>query len=163
MHLLVLFIVLLSIIYQDFKDRAVYLFWYPVLLLVISYQYYLMPTVPYALLLANLLFVFILVGGVFLFYRFKNHTIHSFFEKVFGLGDLLFFVFMALFFAPANFLIVFNISLILCLILALAIKSFKTRGVPLAGIQAFVVLLWCIGSEIDMLPSNFDDYWVLSI
>jgi len=163
-HLIVLSIVLLSIIYQDFKERAVYLFWYPLLLLVIVYQYFIMPGyVPYELIAFNLFFVGVLVGFVFLYYRFRKYTMKSFFATVFGFGDLLFFVFMALFFTPANFLVVFNSSLILCLLLATGLKSFKTRGVPLAGVQATVVLFWVVGVQLSILPSNFDDYWLLNL
>ena len=159
MGLVVLSVVLLSIVYQDFKDREVYFFLYPILFLAVGYEYYSLGfDVAFNLIAFNLLLVFFMVGLVFLYYYLKKHSLKSFFENVFGLGDLLFFVFLALFFSPANFLLVFNCSLILGLLLSRVFKSFKSRGVPLAGVQAIVVLFWIIGMHFNVLPQNFDDH-----
>ena len=52
---------------------------------------------------------------------------------------------------------------LILLILALFLNSFKTRGVPLAGVQALLVLVWIVGEQLKILPNNFDDYWLLNL
>lgn len=56
--------------------------------------------------------------------------------KVFGVGDLLFFAFMAVSFPTTTFLVLFSTSLIFSLILSLIFQKKLQKLIPLAGFQA---------------------------
>lgn len=62
--------------------------------------------------------------------------------EAFGLGDLLFFLIVAVSFPIPTFLVVFSSSLVFALIVFIALKpSLKEQTIPLAGFQALFVLL----------------------
>lgn len=71
---------------------------------------------------------------------------------VFGLGDLLFFILLAVSLPIVSFLMVFVFSLIFSLVLFLLLKkSFTNKTVPLAGLQSLFFGLVLIGNKI--IPS----------
>lgn len=122
------------ILYQDCKDRKVYWFLYPLigaLALVLQLK-----AVPFYTVFINagfnLLFVIILLLVCYLYASFRLNK--NLLEEVFGLGDVLFFLFIAFSFSIVSFFILFVFSLLFSLLLHFTLKHRQTeKTVPLAG------------------------------
>lgn len=129
---ILLIVVFLIILYQDFKNRLVYWFLYPIVgILAFAIQ---LCTVPLELALFNLgfnlLFVAVILGVSFFYAKFRNLI----FKNTIGLGDILFFVFVSSTFSIVSFFVLFVFSLLFSLILHFALNtSKKYQTVPLAG------------------------------
>lgn len=122
------------ILYQDCKDRKVYWFLYPAIgVLTLLLQIKVVQL--YSVLINtgfNLLFVIILLLVCYLYatFRLKKNLL----KEVFGLGDVLFFVFIAFSFSIVSFFVLFVFSLFFSLLLHFALKHKQTeKTVPLAG------------------------------
>jgi hypothetical protein len=80
----------------------------------------------------NLLFVAVLLLVCYLYAAFKLKK--NLLKEVFGLGDVLFFIFITFSFSIVSFFVLFVFSLIFSLILHLAMQSRQSeKTVPLAG------------------------------
>lgn len=129
---LILILIFIIVLYQDFKDRLVYWFLYPIIgILAFAIQLY---NVPMETALANfgfnLLFVTIILGISFLYIKLRKL---DFFNAI-GIGDVLFFAFISFTFSIVSFLILFVFSLLFSLILHFALTNKKEQQtVPLAG------------------------------
>lgn len=76
--------------------------------------------------------------------------------EAFGLGDLVFFLILAVSFPIPTFLIVFSSSLVFAFIIFMVLKpSLKEQTIPLAGFQALFVLLMMTSN----LIFNFTDLY----
>lgn len=122
------------ILYQDCKDRKVYWFLYPAIgVLVFLLQISISPV--YSVLINsvfNLLFVAVLLSVCYLYaaFRLKKNLL----KEVFGLGDVLFFIFIAFSFSIVSFFILFVFSLFFSLLLHFILKHKQAeKTVPLAG------------------------------
>jgi hypothetical protein len=122
------------ILYQDCKDRKVYWFLYPTIgIFSFLIQMNFLPIYSGLLNVGiNLIFVTSLLVVCYLYSAFKLKK--NLLQEVFGLGDVLFFVFIAFSFSIVSFFILFIFSLIFSLILHLALQDKQTeKTVPLAG------------------------------
>jgi hypothetical protein len=124
----------LLIFFQDFKDRKVLWFLYPlvgILVLILQIQ----KVNLYSTLVnvgCNLSFVLILLFVCNLYAKLKLKK--PFLSEVFGLGDVLFFIFISFSFSTISFLILFVFSLFFSLILHQFLKNnHPEETVPLAG------------------------------
>ncbi|WP_226294160.1 prepilin peptidase [Aquimarina algicola] len=125
---------LAMISYQDIKERQVYAFVFLVLIGLLGYihhQHTLQIHFLYALLI-NTTVLIIIMAMLYLYTLLRLKR--SFFEEVFGLGDVLFFLALAVGFPTVSFIII----LVFALLFSLAIwiffkKSAKYPTVPLAG------------------------------
>lgn len=122
------------IFFQDYKDRMVYWFLYPVVgVLVLLLQIQIIP-INIALINSgfNLSFIVFLLVFCYLYARIKLKK--SLLESVLGLGDILFFIAIAFSFSIVSFLVLFVFSLIFSLILHFVLQKKQTeKTVPLAG------------------------------
>jgi len=148
MWLLKLFIVglFLIIFIQDFKDRNVFWFLYPSVG-VLAFVLHIDSVTFYTALLnisLNLLFVLCLLLICYIYSRFKMQK--SFLKEVFGLGDVLFFVFIAFSFSIVSFIILFVFALVFALLLHFIFQNKKTeKTVPLAGYMSlFFGVIYCL-------------------
>lgn len=122
------------ILFQDCKDRKVYWFLYPALgILAFVLQMNFIPI--YSVLINtgfNLLFISVLLIICFLYASFKLKK--NLLKEVFGLGDVLFFIFISFSFSVVSFFVLFVFSLIFSLLLHLVLQHRqKEKTVPLAG------------------------------
>ena len=137
------------IAFQDFRDRAVQWFLFPILGIVLGVLHLQYSSLELFLLfsLTNIL----LVSGVLivLFLYTKQIMKSKFLNVSFGLGDALFFYALSLGFPTITFVLLFVGSILFSLLLFLFLK--KTKGintVPLAGLMGlfligvFVINLW---------------------
>jgi len=132
---------LLAITFQDFRERKVYLFLLIGLAIVMTLFYYLKSDTQLYVsnISMNLTVLLVLMGILFLYSKFK---LKQRLDTALGLGDILFFIAIAISFPIATFLVLFSCSLLFGLILFLFLKpSLKDKNVPLAGLQALFFLL----------------------
>jgi hypothetical protein len=122
------------ILYQDCKDRKVYWFLYPTIgILVCLLQIKIVSFYSVLINVAiNLLFIAILLLVCYLYaaFRLKKNLL----QEVFGLGDVLFFIFIAFSFSIVSFFVLFVFSLLFSLLLHFTLKNRQIeKTVPLAG------------------------------
>ncbi|WDF60815.1 general secretion pathway protein [Flavobacterium sp. KACC 22758] len=129
---LILVIVFAFVLYQDFKSRLVYWFLYPIIgVLAFAIQ---LQNLPVSIALTNLgfnlLFVVLILLVSTLYIKFRNLD----FKNTIGIGDILFFLFIAGTFSIVSFLVLFVFSLVFSLILHIVLNNKKEQAtVPLAG------------------------------
>lgn len=119
------------IFYQDIKERQVYWFLFPLVGICVGSLFFFktLSELFIAAIVINVLFVSILLLGIFLYAKFKLKS-----QKVIGLGDILFFLASAFAFSTISFIVIFIGSLIFSLVLHSAIaKNRNAVTVPLAG------------------------------
>lgn len=133
--------VLACLVYQDFKERKVtaYLF----LILAVFGGYIHFTTQYIEIYILNLLLNFSgLLILVFILMIYTKLILKKKFNEAIGLGDILFFLVLAVSFPTATFLVVFSSSLIFSLSFFLLLKpKFKDKTVPLAGLQALFIIV----------------------
>jgi hypothetical protein len=136
-------VLLLSIAWNDFRDRSIPLF----LLLAeigISFVYFYRQEIfgYFQMLGLNLLFNGVQIGIVALWMRIKRGKL-SFYREAFGLGDVLMMLIAAFFFSPVYYVLFVMISAFVSLLFAGIVKLFFDREqvvlVPLAGIMAILL------------------------
>ncbi len=149
MLLKLLSISLYSIIcYQDFKERMVHWFLFPILALVIGYSmaadysiYFYLINVTY-----NVVFISTIIGILWVYTRLIKKI--KFLNHSFGLGDLLLFYALCFGFNAEIFKYLLVCSIILSLLLHLLLrKKQKNPTIPLA---AYVSLFFAIYTVLDL-------------
>lgn len=131
---LVLVFVLFLILSQDYKERKVYWFLYPIVGLLAFTLHYYQKGLELTLVNSRLNLFFtsllLLVAYCYNLVKLKLH----FLKEVFGLGDVLFFVFISFSFSTLSFLILFVFSLVFSLLLHQLFKKKNIdKSIPLAG------------------------------
>ena len=132
---ILMIVLLLWIFYEDIKQREITLTVMLLLLLLGGFLNFQKQILEIFLInsIVNILVVTMVVGILWVYSKFKLKA--GLFE-VFGSGDLLFFLFLAVSFPITTFLVIFSSSLIFSLLVSMAIKKSITKWVPLAGLQA---------------------------
>lgn len=145
MKLAVLFItvlMLLLIFYQDIKMRAVSWILFPITLCLVAFLEIINAaswTEYFRSSMFNLLFIIAMLSLMAFWFRIKAISLKSLFQSYLGFGDVLFFAVFAVALPFPVFPLVFVVSLVSSLILGLFL--FRNTTVPLAGLQAMVLLI----------------------
>jgi len=149
----VVFIVLVSIIYQDLKDREVSWFLFPLLALPTSYLHYEnISFVQFGMnVLINALMVSLVLLILYLYIKIRNT--HTFFNA-FGLGDLVMFYALCFSFASVSFVISFVFSILFSLVLSIVVNK-KSVKIPLAGYMALFFLFTFIAYWIGLIENLY--------
>ena len=144
---------LLFITYQDFKERKVYLINLLITLILISFYHYLNSYSTYSYLYTILLNCVFLSIIFLVLYLYTVLRIKEIFLKTIGLGDIIFFIILAIGFPTLSFLIIFSSSLIFSFILFIFLKPRLTnKTVPLAGLQSlFLVIVVLLNNIFEVL------------
>lgn len=134
-------IILISIFYQDLKERKVTLLLLLLSILLGGITHYSknFDVIFLTNIAINSVFLVLLFFVLYIYSKFvlKKHLLETM-----GLGDFLFFITLAVSFPPITFLTIFVSSLIFSLLLFKVIQSRLTiKTVPLAGFQALFVVL----------------------
>lgn len=130
----ILLIITLGLIFvQDYKDREVFWFLFPIVGLCCGILFYngTLPELFITSVILNLAFIGILFLVIALYSKLvlKVNIIN-----VFGLGDALLFVGLVFSFSTISFLVIFVFALAFSLIAHISLKRFsKIKSVPLAG------------------------------
>lgn len=132
-----------GIVVQDFKDRAVYWVLFPLLgslLFVINIlkssenEIVILSVLLNLLLVATILFLVFLYTKIVLKRKFIDYSL--------GLGDVLFFIAMALGFPTVTFLTLYVHALLFSFLFFLAIKKkLKEPTIPLAGLMGIYLII----------------------
>jgi hypothetical protein len=144
----IIFLLVLGILfYQDLKERKVSL-WVLITGIILGatiHYSYQQKIVFVSNICINLIFIALIFGTLWLYAMLKLKK--RIFE-VFGQGDLLFFILMAVSLPIVSFLVVFVFSLLFSLIIFMITKErFKTKNVPLAGLQSLFLGLVLLANK----------------
>lgn len=130
------------ICYQDFKERMVHWFLFPLLGIALTLIFYKQTEHSFFLisLVTNVILITLIIGILYVYSRiivkkrFINHSV--------GLGDILFFYALSVGFPPMTFIILFVCSLIFSLLTFLFLKKgMKLKTVPLAGLMSLFLIM----------------------
>ncbi|TXK78960.1 hypothetical protein FT986_03590 [Mesonia sp. K4-1] len=136
----ILITVLLYIFLQDFKDREVYWFLFPIVGILTGFLHFneVLREVFLLTLIYNILFVLFIFMLTLLYIKLK---LKEKFSHVFGYGDLLFFIAITFSFSTFSFIVLFVMSLIFSLSLHIILKNKSSHSsVPLAGYMSLFFL-----------------------
>lgn len=134
-------VILIGIIYEDFRYRLVKILLYFLLLFFLVFQRLNeLSTIDFLVFTAiNLVYILLLLSICFGFIYFKYKTT-KIIDKFFGLGDVLFLAAIATWFDPIVFVFFNTLSFALALALHFLLKNFSfyrhIQSVPLAGMQS---------------------------
>lgn len=148
---------LLVVFYQDLKFRAVYWWLFPVL--AIGSYFYSSKTISIHEWKINFLFIGLQLLGVYLYFCLKNKALVSLKNIELGLGDILMFLVLALWFTPINFILFFISSLFSITLIMLLFRLNKSTCIPLAGIQAALLVILIVLNE-SCCQSIFHSNWI---
>ncbi len=147
---------LLWITIEDFKHRAVSI-WLFILLFVLQLAHNTLFRPDWYLhSIVNIGFIVIQLILGMLYFSIKNGKLVNITTNLLGLGDILFFIWMATAFNTLNFVVFYFASLVIILILFGLIKFKSTTTIPLAGCQAMgVSILICFSFfNVDFLTDS---------
>ncbi len=132
---------LFYVFYEDVKERKVTLLLLFTLFvlggLLNSYHHILE-----LFLISTLINLSVISAIIFILFLYSKFKLKAPLFDVFGVGDLLFFVFMAISFPVSTFLVLFSVSLIFSFVISIVFKEKLKNLIPLAGLQA--LFLGCV-------------------
>lgn len=136
--------ILSMIIYQDFRERAVYWFLFPVLLIIglwLSGQ----NSFEWEQIALSFSFNIIILLSVGVYIAIKHKKIRQFINRELGIGDILLFFILPFFMSALHYILFFVVTIFLSLIAGLVMSGNgdEQKTIPLAGIQSLgmIVLL----------------------
>lgn len=135
---------LLTVSIQDFKERNLYAWLLLAVGILLSLSYFLetKPVQYMANIGMNLGIIALMIAVLYLYAKLKLKTALS---EALGLGDILFFISMAIGFPLGSFIVLFSFSLFFSLVVYIMLKpSLKGKNVPLAGLQS-IFLFFVLG------------------
>ncbi|WP_163419239.1 hypothetical protein [Flagellimonas sp. HSM57] len=145
------------ITYQDFKERKVFWFLFPLAMLLLGLLYYLQVTNASVFLyqiLINTILVTSILSILFIYTRFI--TKKRFLNHSLGLGDILFFYALSLGFPTLTFIVLFVAATMFSLLVFLISKrNLKHKTVPLAGLMALFMVFVMLYDLIFKYPSLY--------
>lgn len=134
---LIQIVVILILIYQDFRYRSVSVWVLGALAAaaVLNGIFAVGFNQTFFFLSMNLVFLLFILGTLMLYYLLKGCKIRGIFNKYLGLGDVVFFFSLGLMFSPINFIASFVASLLFSLIFTIFVRMFciKWATIPLVG------------------------------
>ena len=141
-HYLIISLLLLSIIWQDFKYRAIYWYLLPLLVICFLLKSHIEENFNPVSILLNLSVVLAQVGilHLWVYYKNKRWDLHA---RYLGWGDVLFFCTTSFYFSFPLFVIFQVGTLLLIWIGAVLFQIFikKHFTIPLAGCQALILFI----------------------
>jgi hypothetical protein len=147
----ILMVLFFTILYQDCKERLVHWFLYPAVgLLAFAVQYAL---VPLSSVLLNVGVNLIVVSLVLLTSYGYSRIRKIKFNEAFGIGDVLFFVFITSTFSVISFVVLFVFALLFSLILHVIVSKSQEETVPLAGYMS--LFFGCVYGSTFFCESTF--------
>jgi hypothetical protein len=148
-------IVLIGITWQDYKFRAVY--WWFFLLLIVGLGAFKSITVGVATMALdfgyNLIFLTVQFVLLFVYFGIKQGKPVNIFINLFGLGDLFFLISIAAYFSLFNFITYYVASLCFVVILSFVKELFikaKNKKIPLAGEQSILLAALLLATQFNL-------------
>jgi len=159
--------VLLGIVVQDFLCRSVYLFFFPVLLvlfLLLKGFGHLLSNETFKTVLINLGFLVFQLALLTAYFSVKRRLFVNITSELLGWGDISLLVCIAFYLSVLNFLFFYLSSLLLVLIgwgLYTALNGKKDKHIPLAGLQGVVLIIYLAGDWFFKVADLTNDAWLL--
>lgn len=157
---ILLLIAYLSICYQDFKSREVYLFTYLVLYVlfvctILTNQLFL--NIDFIIINSCILVAVTCLLLMYYYLKYQHATVNRLKASV-GWGDVLMLPAFIVSFSPVNLIVVFILSLLLSLTFHLISnsRSSSKKTIPLAGIQSMVLSVLLIANFLGFLKMQVD-------
>lgn len=139
-HIIVI-LSLVSIVWQDFKERHVFLGLFVISGISIGTLHY-KEAYYQQFFLTTIINLVIICAIVFILFIYSKVMLKKTFKSTFGLGDFLFFIVLSIGFPTATFLVLFSFSLLFSLLLYVMFKKrLMHKTVPLAGLQALFLII----------------------
>ncbi|UIR54625.1 hypothetical protein LZQ00_10095 [Sphingobacterium sp. SRCM116780] len=159
---------LFAIGYLDFKIRAVYvwLFAFLALLLLLLKQQESRAILMDEQVGINLFFLFLQFAVLQVYFRIKTGTWQQLMDKKIGWGDMVFLLCMALYLPFLSFFVFYILSLLIVLILTALLPRWRNVkiGIPLAGCQALLFGLWLILQKLNIIDwETFFSNWFMNM
>lgn len=155
-------LIFITVIYQDFKERAISAWTVPLIFAISIYLAWTNNLWQVWFLYFNIIFIGIQLLGVSLYFSVKHRRWVNITQHYLGIGDIGFFVAISPLFAPVHFCLFFIGALILILLGAavyhLSIKKLKT--IPLAGAMSICWFLYVLLLSYYNL-SSYNDWHLL--
>jgi len=138
--------VLVGMVYQDFKFRGIYWWLFPLLLLLFVLD--VLQRYSFARLAAtagsNMIFIIVQMSLLTSYVSLRRRKFTNIFKGYFGLGDLLFLLCIAFYFSCLNYIAFYLLSLMIVIVLTLIFgkrSRAEKEKIPLAGYQALLLIL----------------------
>lgn len=131
---------LVFIAIQDIKDRYVYWFLFPIMGCFCGILFFenTLPELFYSGIFLNSIFVLLLLFSILIYSKLKLKVNLL---KTIGLGDILFFLAMAVAFSTISFIVIFTSALIFSLLLHILFnRENSIKTVPLAGFMSLFLM-----------------------
>ncbi|PCI07781.1 MAG: hypothetical protein COB73_07745 [Flavobacteriaceae bacterium] len=143
----ILILLLTAILYQDLKERLVYIILFALTAVLLVYLQ--LQEITTSVIIVSSVLNICVVGLVILILSiYSKIRLKKPLKETFGMGDGLFFILLALGFPTATFLVLFSFSLLFSYALFLVLKSnLKVKTVPLAGFQALFLAIVLLLNE----------------
>ncbi|HSH65967.1 MAG TPA: hypothetical protein VLB84_09255 [Bacteroidia bacterium] len=142
-----IFVSLLVIVFQDFKQRQISWFLIPAAFIGFICKA-LLHSIPIVhTFLINTAFILIQLVCLTLYFSLKNKKMLNIVDTYLGLGDVLFLIVICTVFSPVNFILFYLLSMIVTLTGVLiynVVSTKKTNDIPLAGAMAGMLLILLI-------------------
>lgn len=161
-------LILFAIFIQDIKSRSVYWFWFPLLITLFLGSDHFMKRISFTELwqnaVINLLFVGLQLFLVSAYFAVRNRKWVNITKELLGLGDVLFLVSITFYLSVLNYMFFYLTSLLLIIIFWTAVRIVSkknNRQIPLAGLQAFILIVFLITQHLSKKIELTSDTWLL--
>lgn len=149
--------VLGMIAWEDLRERSIHWWWLPVLALALVLpSWSILSSDDQAARIAfNLSFLGLQLGATFFYLIIRHGAWMNPVDRYIGLGDLLFFLVLALGLSRSNFILFLITGLALCVpafFLLVRLHHSTPRTVPTAGFLALYLAFWCVLDLLDVFP-----------
>ncbi len=149
--------VLGMIAWEDLRERSIHWWWLPVLALALLLPSWsgLTSDDQAARIGFNVLFLVLQLGATFLYLIIRHGAWMNPVDRYIGLGDLLFFLVLALGLSRSNFILFLITGLALCVpayFLLVRLHHSTPRTVPTAGFLAVYLAFWCVLDLLGVFP-----------
>ncbi len=143
----ILILLLLGIVYQDLKERMVYIVLFGLTAILLVFLQ-LQEITTSAILASSILNISVVGLVVLILSIYSKIRLKKPLKETFGMGDGFFFIILAIGFPTTTFLVLFSFSLLFSYALFLVLKpKLKIKTVPLAGFQALFLAIVLVLNE----------------
>jgi len=146
---IILLCTLSAVIFQDLKYRAIHVV-LPIFLLVGAMARFFILEHPISELLFTIVFLGLVMLGLFLYTAVKSKKISNPIDSTIGLGDIVFFVAIIPLFFSTTYILFFSTGMLFTIACHLLFTKNKEAHVPLAGyLSIYLILLFIVDFLID--------------
>lgn len=152
---IILIITLITIFFQDVKERKVYWFLFPIV--ACSTAYLCLATTIFEVFWRTTLVNLCVIAIIFLvLHLYAKYKLKTTLNEVFGLGDALLFIGFCVAFPVASFIVFFVFALLFSLVLHVVLKhKMEVQTVPLAGYMSVFLLIVYAFHWIGFIPNLY--------